>query len=345
MPESAKQELLRIAQRALTIVSDPARLGSDGELREEQLDEVYTLLGRIFMFGPEDAFRSGRDGLLWALGFHPNMDPRLARLDVHPAAVGNLRAALQVLIDDVSTTTAALTKRAQLSDSSGTPQSDARTKQECGKLAAKALQFLEDRTLPVQGGEILPTEYHGTLTSELSALVIAGVGLEYTEVHGVLAALGWRPRKSWLLMAVAARGATGVEPSLRSRVERTATDLVMVAQVKKVLGVMARLAPEGEAPKEVPEQEKLRAIGKRQLKLGFMSASQLAEEFGLLHKREALRKRLEKWRTRHLLSGEWTTMSEPGSRKPKFLYEIKAVQHILDDMTTKYRTSSERPAN
>ncbi len=68
--------------------------------------------------------------------------------------------------------------------------------------------------------------------------------------------------------------------------------------------------------------------------------ARLAEQFGVAA--EALRKRLDRWRSQN---GEgWVENTERGPREPKYLFRVGSVRPLIDAMIAPSETSSERPA-
>ncbi|MHC4397152.1 MAG: hypothetical protein ACYS1A_16045 [Planctomycetota bacterium] len=75
----------------------------------------------------------------------------------------------------------------------------------------------------------------------------------------------------------------------------------------------------------------------------FMSSSKIADFFDVQN-REALRKRLDRYRKKHLLDTKLFVESQDrGKNKPKFLYNVKAVSPIIDELKDK-SASVKRPS-
>lgn len=79
-----------------------------------------------------------------------------------------------------------------------------------------------------------------------------------------------------------------------------------------------------------------RAIG------GLCTVADLAAAYNV--PQEALRKRLDRWRKKNAISGDWVQDADATSRKPQFLYRVEAVSDIAEALATSVKASGERPA-
>lgn len=70
-----------------------------------------------------------------------------------------------------------------------------------------------------------------------------------------------------------------------------------------------------------------------ELPAGRLSAKELAAEHGVPY--DALRTRLDRWRRNNGAGWIEVSESERGPRDPKFLYEVAAVQSVIDEMKSK----------
>jgi hypothetical protein len=69
----------------------------------------------------------------------------------------------------------------------------------------------------------------------------------------------------------------------------------------------------------------------------YLSVKAIATRFGLELHQEPLRKRLERWRTRNLLKGGWQQCQDRVANAPKYVYELTAVQSVVDEYLVKVR--------
>ncbi len=77
------------------------------------------------------------------------------------------------------------------------------------------------------------------------------------------------------------------------------------------------------------------AVQQELLPTAKLTVANLAALFRL--NKEALRKRLERWRKQN--DKGWTENPDGTSREPKILYEVRAVMHVIKDMQRGQRTS------
>jgi hypothetical protein len=82
--------------------------------------------------------------------------------------------------------------------------------------------------------------------------------------------------------------------------------------------------------------------GKQKIPNSFMSPVELAEYYKITNK-DALRKRLERFRQKHTMDSNLFIESQNrGANKPKYLYNPKLIAHILDDLKEKENQVSNR---
>ncbi len=67
------------------------------------------------------------------------------------------------------------------------------------------------------------------------------------------------------------------------------------------------------------------------LQEAFLSAPELARLFGLTEKRRALQNRLSRWRPSHM-DGQWKREKNPKVNTPRFLYRVRDVLPIIQEM-------------
>ncbi len=89
--------------------------------------------------------------------------------------------------------------------------------------------------------------------------------------------------------------------------------------------------------KAAPESPVGKQLAAARMYKGKMTCRQLAEEFGITRQLDALRKRLERWRKGN--DAGWSQISDATSREAKYVYEVKAVQPIIDSL----KQASARP--
>lgn len=74
---------------------------------------------------------------------------------------------------------------------------------------------------------------------------------------------------------------------------------------------------------------------------GMFTPKELADQFKV--PLDPLRKRLDRWRKKHLVGSDWTEVEGATSREAKYLYRLKAITQIIEDLK-EGSPSSERPA-
>jgi hypothetical protein len=66
-----------------------------------------------------------------------------------------------------------------------------------------------------------------------------------------------------------------------------------------------------------------------------VTVNDLVKLFGLDRGKEALRKRLERWRKQNVGSPDWQEVRDRGSRQPLYFYRLSAIRHLVEGLSAK----------